>query len=150
MNPKGHLYLDPKFDDLKEGTKIPGLGVIEEATDKQVKIESVWYDKRTIVPIERLSASRIKRILQTLPEDLKAEDIRYLRQVENDIYKPNRSEELDKIVRRLTGKNLFDDPYLAHNLLYKIESFYQLRGQKPSRNLINRSRDSDLEEELEL
>ena len=39
--------------------------------------------------------------------------------------------------------------YLANNILGTIEIFYQLRGQKPSRNLINRSKDNFLEEELE-
>jgi len=55
--------------------------------------------------------------------DITQEDVRYLKQIEKEVFKPisNRSEELNNLIKKLTGSRLRDDANFANNVLHTIE-----------------------------
>ena len=125
-------FIKSQMQDFSIGQKIKGLGTIDDMTHTQVKIGDMWIDKSIVIPKEKLSTSRISRILKTPPKMIIPVHIRYLRQIEKDVYKhPSlRSEALNKVIKNCTGKSLSDEPYFVSSVLFKIKRFHDDRSKE--------------------
>ena len=118
--------------DFQIDEEIKGVGIIHDITTTQVRIENTWFAKKALIPIEKLSARRIKTILQKPISDVTAQEIRYLRQIEKQVFKPSslRSDALNEVMQKLTGSSLRDDPHLANSICHTIEYYYENRIKK--------------------